>query len=622
MIKWFFKIGEPSEVIDALFEMLLDLATTYQPYNENCENKPSTSTSLLESNALSTELLLKLKSYSCSALLSLVVARGETGKTLTAVAALLTTQSKNSEEIEIPNNLIALQKSVHSVLLGKTNRPDWLTCGFPKSSLCDSFHLHIPFEKHYHVNKSSISFDGKFLYLLLNDTIYKLGSGYCGTIKGHVVQSCIISQLQSDSTSGWLGFCRDFLYIQTNNWTKNEIVRLDKNNLKEVSRMSLSVSIWGPSACASDLEHLILITSTKDDCFVIRTLKPPPPAPATSSSSYLMPVIQELTIKLAHKCLTVCGGFGNGIFDNIQLPSNSEPKLHYMRSIISGEVEDVVNVCAGKDFSVIQTLNGKVLFIGKAQSLGVKQNGANGMKWSELPITKSPKIVHISTGHESVHALLISEDGSVFFVGLAKRGEDGEHSKARRQPKPVKPKKMIKMEGKVAVTCSCNHGTSAIVTREGELYMFGKDSNHADRNGLITALKNIVVTQVSLGKAHTVVLTSRGHVYTFGISNKGQCGHEFGSSNQAKDLGHSSQFVMRDDENETEVTEQHLDVTEDVTEPLCNFGQHRWRYDQCMICTICGECTGYGPSCIASGKSERNPGMPCGEKLFFLKFLL
>lgn len=32
---------------------------------------------------------------------------------------------------------------------------------------------------------------------------------------------------------------------------------------------------------------------------------------------------------------------------------------------------------------------------------------------------------------------------------------------------------------------------------------------------------------MALGKAHAVVLTKKGTVYTFGINNKFQCGREF-----------------------------------------------------------------------------------------------
>lgn len=36
------------------------------------------------------------------------------------------------------------------------------------------------------------------------------------------------------------------------------------------------------------------------------------------------------------------------------------------------------------------------------------------------------------------------------------------------------------MEGKTIVDIACNNGTSALVTREGELYLFGKDSTFCD----------------------------------------------------------------------------------------------------------------------------------------------
>ena len=71
-------------------------------------------------------------------------------------------------------------------------------------------------------------------------------------------------------------------------------------------------------------------------------------------------------------------------------------------------------------------LPAQVLYSGKATSLGIKQGGPAPGKWAELPITKSPKIVQVATGHDSAHALMVADDGSVFFVGMAKRGEDGD----------------------------------------------------------------------------------------------------------------------------------------------------------------------------------------------------
>lgn len=41
---------------------------------------------------------------------------------------------------------------------------------------------------------------------------------------------------------------------------------------------------------------------------------------------------------------------------------------------------------------------------------------------------------------------------------------------------------MIKLEGHHIITSACNNGTSALVSQSGELYLFGKDTAHADHN--------------------------------------------------------------------------------------------------------------------------------------------
>lgn len=39
---------------------------------------------------------------------------------------------------------------------------------------------------------------------------------------------------------------------------------------------------------------------------------------------------------------------------------------------------------------------------------------------------------------------------------------------------------MIKVDGQFVVSAACNNGTTALITRDGELLMFGKDTSHAD----------------------------------------------------------------------------------------------------------------------------------------------
>ena len=47
-------------------------------------------------------------------------------------------------------------------------------------------------------------------------------------------------------------------------------------------------------------------------------------------------------------------------------------------------------------------------------------------------------------------------------------------------------------------------------------------------------------------------------------------------------------------------------------ELVCAPGKHKWKHDQCMVCTVCGECTGYGAGCVSASRPDRNPGMFCG----------
>ena len=53
-------------------------------------------------------------------------------------------------------------------------------------------------------------------------------------------------------------------------------------------------------------------------------------------------------------------------------------------------------------------------------------------------------------------------------------------AKARRQVKAVKPKKMIRLEGKTIVSSACNSGSSAVVSHDGQVFVFGKDTFHCD----------------------------------------------------------------------------------------------------------------------------------------------
>ena len=113
-------------------------------------------------------------------------------------------------------------------------------------------------------------------------------------------------------------------------------------------------------------------------------------------------------------------------------------------SILAGKEFMLMISSSGKVFSVVKAICVlkvnflfylKVTYQGKASSLGLKTVGElihkqeqTSNRWYELPLPKSPPIIRCATGHDGLHAVFLSADGTAFFAGLAKRGEDGDLS--------------------------------------------------------------------------------------------------------------------------------------------------------------------------------------------------
>ncbi|XP_062904556.1 E3 ubiquitin-protein ligase MYCBP2 isoform X16 [Mobula hypostoma] len=556
--------SEPPDVLESLFHLLLE--TT------------------IRSTGMADHISQSLTAFSCACLFSLVVAWGDTGKILQAVSAILTSNGSHAcQPIQVPTILNALQRSVQAVLVGKIQIQDWFSNGIKKIALMQKWILKEVFTDED--DQCLLQSDGSFLYLLAKDGLYKIGSGYSGTVRGHVYNSTSRIRNRKDRRS-WLGFAQGSLLYRDLNNHNMTAMSINPETLEQESTVNLpGCQAGGQNILFTDGEYINQITASKDDGFVVRIY-------TTSTEPVLQ---QELQLKLARKCLHACG---LSLFD-------LEKDLHIINT---GFDEESAFVGAGREFALMKTANGKMHYTGKYQSLGIKQGGPTAGKWVELPITKSPKIVQFSVGHDGSHALMVAEDGSVYFTGLASKGEDGESAKSRRQPKPYKPKKMIKMESKTAVYTACNNGSSAITTKEGELYMFGKDAVYCDNSGLVTELKGHFVSQVALGKAHACVLTKNGEVWTFGVNNKGQCGRETGVLCQGGKAGFNveNMATAMDEDLEEELDEK------DEKSIMCSPGMHKWKLDQCMVCTVCGDCTGYGASCVSSGRPDRVPGGLCG----------
>ena len=79
---------------------------------------------------------------------------------------------------------------------------------------------------------------------------------------------------------------------------------------------------------------------------------------------------------------------------------------------------EIQRIACGKDFGIALDVSGRVYYYGKPSSLGLKCTGRSPtMKINELIICKASFITQIAIGHDGIHALLVNDDGTVYFTG-------------------------------------------------------------------------------------------------------------------------------------------------------------------------------------------------------------
>lgn len=126
----------------------------------------------------------------------------------------------------------------------------------------------------------------------------------------------------------------------------------------------------------------------------------------------------DLMLQLARKSFKT---FGYATFEeellNQQQIQKIQTSFNPFEMKLSSETE-IAGIVCGKEFGLIRGANGKVYYYGKSSALGLKSIGKTpSMKPIELIVTKSSNIVHATMGHDGMHAILINDDGSVYFAG-------------------------------------------------------------------------------------------------------------------------------------------------------------------------------------------------------------
>lgn len=177
------------------------------------------------------------------------------------------------------------------------------------------------------------------------------------------------------------------------------------------------------------------------------------------------------------------------------------------------------------------TEDGQLFVWGRGARLGLGHEGEVGAPTRVLGALARQFVTAVSCGES--HCGVITREGLVFLWGVGTRGALGDGDEAvHRILEPLTP--LTLPSPSPAASLSCGYLATAVVTRTGQLFVFG--SNEFGKLGLgaevrcaarPTLLASIPdpVAQVCLGSVYGACVTTTHRLFTWGFGRSGALGH-------------------------------------------------------------------------------------------------
>lgn len=151
-------------------------------------------------------------------------------------------------------------------------------------------------------------------------------------------------------------------------------------------------------------------------------------------------------------------------------------------------------------------------------------------------------VVAVAAG--AFHSLALTSDGLLFAWGKNTNGELGNNSTADSSVPTLVDMTGV-LAGKAIVQIAAGQGCSAVLDSTGKVYAWGQNNYGQLGDGTTTeshvavavdtsgVLSGKVVSQLSLGSSHSLVLTSDGMLFAWGSSGRGQLGNGTATSSSS-----------------------------------------------------------------------------------------
>jgi len=277
----------------------------------------------------------------------------------------------------------------------------------------------------------------------------------------------------------------------------------------------------------------------------------PNPTPTLVTLSGEIGTVTQVAAGQDHSLVATSSGqlyaFGYNYYGQLGSPTNDvtgTPNPTPMLVTLPGEIGTVTRVAAGPDSSLVATSSGQIYAFGSnyyGQLGSTTNNSSSSPNPTPTLVTllgESGTVTDLAAGDDD--SLVATSSGQLYAFGDSHYGQLGSTTNnSTDTPTPTPTLVTLPGQSGIVTELAAGQDDSLAVTSSGQLYAFGSNAygelGSATTSGtgtpnptptLVTLPGEIgTVTHVAAGQYHSLVATSSGQLYAFGLNLSGQLGN-------------------------------------------------------------------------------------------------